>query len=394
MKRNIIENLKKWSEGESVPFFLYGLEGVGKTYVVNEYTNDFCGYSIYFKTEKDSAYYEPFLSSFDPFSFVTAHLDMDPEVLLKSVVIFDDCEDYPETAKKLIEMAFEKKCRWIFVSSYDLIPAGYEDKVSKHKMFPMQFDEYLIANGNEWYVEAIKAHFESGKKLPDMVHSELLSDFEEYMWVGGMPDAVSHYISSKNAVNISKIQYRAKIQALYHLPLKAEQIISVLEKQLYKPNQKFMFQLIRTGVTYKMYEDAIEYLIEQGILIRQNELEDERKFKLLFSEFSFLSCSRNDEITDVEYDLRLQNYVLQTLNSKEKTCFFWESGNRAELPFILKNESGYCVIDASNAERSKSRSVSSFLKTHENAEVLTVNTGNFKDNNGQKNIPVYSLFCL
>ncbi len=401
MKRNLIEDLKYWGEHENGPFFLYGIEGVGKTWLVNNYTHDFCETSVYFKTERDSAYYAPFLVLAAPYAFVAAHFQLSPAILDSSVVIFDDVENYPVSALKLMRYAAEKSCKWIFVSAFDLVPCDFRDKITIRHLTPMQFDEFLIASGSEWYVEALKTHYKSRKRMPDIVHDELLSDFEEYIWVGGMPEVVNDYLTARSSVNITKKQERARLYA-YHaleyltdesLRTKCRQILGVLEAELKKPNQKFMFGLIRNGVTYKMYADAISELEKRGLVIRQYELEDEKKFKLFYPEFSFFSSSKSDEVTDVEYELRLQNYILQTLNEKKIKNFFWESGNRAELPVVINDKEKEYPVDVSNG-RNLARSISSFLKIRSGETVLRIADDNFKSEDGRETIPVYSMFCM
>ena len=223
MKRNLIEDLKYWGEHENRPFFLYGIEGVGKTWLVNNYTNDFCETSVYFKTERASAYYAPFLDSEDPLGFVSAHFQLSPEMLDSSVVIFDDVENYAASAVKLMQHAVLKSCRWIFVSAFDLVPDELRDNITIRHLTPMQFDEFLTAAGSEWYVEALKTHYKSRKRMPDIVHDELLSDFEEYIWVGGMPEVVNDYLSSRSSVNITKKQERARIYAYHALELLSDE---------------------------------------------------------------------------------------------------------------------------------------------------------------------------
>ena len=401
MKRNLIEDLKTWGEGERRPFFLYGIEGVGKTWLVNNYVTDFCEAGIYFKTEPGSAYYADFLTSDDPLSFVAEHFHISQEALDSSVVIFDDADNYIASASKLLDHAVKNCCKWIFAAAYDFVPGDLKEKTTIRHLTPLQFDEFLIAAGSEWYVEAVKTHFKSRKKMPDIVHEELLSDFEEYLWVGGMPEVVNDYLTTKSSVNITKKQERAKLCA-YHaidmlseetLRTKCRQILGVLEAELLKPNQKFMFGMIRNGVTYKMYADAISELEKRGLAIRQFELNDEKKFKIFYPEYSFFSSSKSDEVTDVEYGLRTQNYILQTLNEKGIDNYFWESGNRAELPVVIKENAVKLPVDVSQG-RNLSRSIASFLKTENSDNVLRITEDNFMSEEGRDTVPVYAIFCL
>ncbi len=398
MKRNMIEDLKIWGETAENPFFLYGLHGVGKTYLVNSYVNNFSTSFIYFKTE-ESDYYKAFIEGDAPLDFVAEHFGLNNDSLKNEIVIFDDTENYVKTASKLIRFAIINKCKWIFISDYDYL-RNTTSGLTKKQLFPVQFDEFLVAVGSEWYVEAIKGHFESRKKLPDIVHNELLSDFEEYIWVGGMPEVLSNYVETRSSINVTGLQKRNKKLSLSldfaedNRKVKCDQVLSCLGEQLYKDNQKFMFNVIRNGVTYNMYADTLDYLEGRGLIIRQNEYSSKKKFKLFYPEFSFISSSRHDEITDVEYNLRIQNYVLQTLKQKGIECCFWESGNRADLDFVIRTIDTQFPVDFGFSSKNNSKSVSSFTKKTGAEFSLVISDSNYFTEVGRYSVPVYSLFCF
>lgn len=399
MKRNMIEDFKLWGETEPTPFFLYGIKGVGKTYLVNDYANDFLSSFLYFKTEENSYYYEPFLLSETPLDFVAEHFGTTEDRLVSEVIIFDDTEKYSEAAKKLIAIAIKNKYKWIFISSYDYLSKDLKG-LTKKQLFPVQFDEFIVALGEEWYVEAIKGHFESKKKLPDIVHTELLSDFEEYIWVGGMPEVVSDYLTRKSSINVTGLTCKNKKLSLEtnaeddSTDMKCRQILNCVNKQLYKENQKFMFNVIRTGVTYNMYSDALELLEKQGLILRQNEYSNDKKFKLFYPEFSFISSSRHDELTDVEYRLRVQNYILQTMKQKNIDCKFWESGNRADLDFVLSTIHTQFAADFGLSYRNDAKSIQSFNNNTHSDFSLKFSDSNYFSEVGRYTVPVYALFCL
>lgn len=398
MKRNMIEDLKIWGEQDNRPLFLHGIHGVGKTYLINEFAINFLNSFVYFRTELESEYYSRFLSSDYPVDFVCMHFSLTREEIENETIIFDNTERYPETTSKLIEYAIKNSCKWIFISSYDFINDSYD--VFKRKLYPIQFDEFLIALGEEWYVEAIRGHFESHRKLPDIVHTELFSDFEEYIWIGGMPEVVDNYLTSRSSINITGKTEKNKNYTLslaHHeesFRLKCEQILKCVTPHLFKENQKFMFNAIRTGVTYNMYAEALDTLESEGLILRQNEYASDKKFKLFYPDFSFITASRHDELTDVEYRLRIQNYVLQTLKQKSINTVFWESGNRADLDFIIKTIDKQFPIDFGFSVKNNSKSIASFNKKNDIDYVVRVAENNYFSEDSKYSIPVYALFCF
>lgn len=399
MKRNMIEELKRWGDGSPCPFYLYGIRGVGKTYLVNEYVSGFKFSFVYFKTEPGSDYYSDFKTMDSPEKFVSNHYGFSSDELTSAIVVFDDSHEYISAAVKLISYAIMHKCRWIFISDYDYLKKSTSG-IEIRELFPMQFDEFLAAMGSEWYVEAIRGHFESRKKLPDIVHEELLSDFEEYIWVGGMPEVVNDYLTKKTSVNITSLQRNNKRNALDISEISEEQktkslqILNCIQEQLFKENRKFMFNVIRTGVTLSMYNDAINELESKRYILRQNEYTSEKKFKLFYPEFSFITGSRHDELTEVEYKTRIINYVLQTLNQKKIETVFWESGNRAELDFIIKEQFTQFPIDFGFSDKNNSKSIISFSQKYDCKNIYRISESNYSKESGKDAIPIYALFCF
>ena len=85
-------------------------------------------------------------------------------------------------------------------------------------MYPMDFEEFLIANGiGEFVMQTMRMHFEKRQSLPDALHAKILDLFKKYLIVGGLPDAVNTFVEQRNVMAIRKIQ--EDIHALYALSL-------------------------------------------------------------------------------------------------------------------------------------------------------------------------------
>ncbi|MCR5584334.1 MAG: hypothetical protein K6F63_02730 [Lachnospiraceae bacterium] len=398
LKRNIIENIKAWDEDITGPLFLYGLKGVGKAFICREYAKDF---------HESFLYYEPELSLADsvsdPADHVATHFGLSPEVLANEFLILNETEKNVAFFTKLLEKAVEGKYKWIFISDYDYTKGKTEAEIFKMQMFPLQFDEFLTNLGyNDWYVSSVSETLKRKEKLPDIVHNNLISTFEEYLWTGGMPEVIKDYIR-EDRLNIRSRQTDAKL-LIYNsinnikdasLRNKCDQILDTVEAQLKKSNKKFMFNQIRSGVTYQMYAEALDTLIDRGLCLRINEVSDERKFKLFYPEFSFNPMESFDEITDVEFLLREENYLLQTFAQKGIDVAFWESGNRAELPFVIRTDEGRSIpVDYHGENRKVSKSILSYQNKHDNPKAIKISDSNFVDEDSSVTIPVYSVFCI
>ncbi len=396
MKRNSYDILK--NRDRHKPFFLYGMKGVGKTYLCNEYIKDNPDAFIYF-TPSESMLQDPaFTACPEPVDFLAAYFSLAPEILIASSMIFDDTEKYIEFSKLLFNFAAVNHCDWIFVSEYnyydDGIAAGSAESL---ELFPLQFDEYLNALGFEWYAGALKEHLINKKKLPDILHNEMISDFDEYLYVGGMPQVVNEYLAMKSQMSIARAQLDVKylasgIQDINEGNIRKIQIFSVMDRMLKNKNQKFKFSEIREGASIKMFEGALNSLVQEKRVLLQREIGSDRNFKLFYPEFSFLSADRTDALTQDEYYLRTQNYIIQTLLQKKILNNYWESGNRASLNLIMDYEGAMRPVNLSFYGKNDLRSIASYRSREKCPEALKIADTNFVDN--EYVLPVYMLFGI
>jgi len=409
MKRNLITTLQTWMESEErKPFYMTGIKGVGKTYLACEFAKSFFDSYLYlsFEHNKELAFRFEALQEEEIFSALAEYFELPEEMLFHIPFVFDEIYQCPSFVERLLHLvANNRQMYWIFLSSYDVLDTDIKSKLFCRTLYPLQFDEFLTAIGKDWYVEVITAHYNNRKKLPDIVHYELLSTFDEYLWIGGMPDVMNEYLDMESTVNVMERQHIQKQMLFYGMEHEAEektnykcvQIYSTIDEQLIKPNQKFQFNLIRKGITYQMYKDAIDFLVRHKMLYRLDCLgKEEQQFKLFYPDFSLNKSARNNELTPVERQIRLQNYVLQTFREKQFDVSFWEAKSQACVDFVLydKKNNLYTPIEIKKEGKSKTKSMLSFSGQFPVRNIVRISSSNFVENDENINLPVYSLFCF
>jgi len=409
MKRNLITILQNWMEQEErKPFYMTGMKGVGKTYLACEFSKSFFDSYLYlsFEHNKELASYFNALPEDKILSELANYFELPEEMIFNIPFVFDEiyhCQEFVEKITHLVQN--KRNLHWIFLSSYDVLSASTKENFTCHTLFPLQFDEFLTAIGKDWYVEVITAHYKNRKKLPDIVHYELLSTFDEYLWIGGMPDVMNEYLEMESTVNVMERQHIQKQMLLYGMVHNAEektsykcnQVYSTIDEQLMKTNQKFQFNLIRKGITYQMYKDAIEFLVKHHMLYRLDCLgKDEQQFKLFYPDFSLNYSARNNELTSVERQIRLQNYVIQTLKEKKMNFMFWEAKSQASIDIVLHNEDDntFTPIEIKKDGKSKTKSLISFSSQYDVRNIVRISGSNFVENDENINLPTYSVFCF
>ena len=405
----MIHTLQNWMEkDERKPFYITGIKGVGKTYLACEFAKSFFESYLYISFEHNKELTAKFesLSEDEIIPALANYFELPEEMIWNIPFVFDEVNNCPGFISKLLEQTKDnRQLYWIFISSYDNVSEEEKMNLEVHTLFPMQFDEFLTAIGKDWYVEVITAHYKNRKKLPDIVHHELLSTFDEYLWIGGMPDVINEYLDMESSVNVTERQHIQK-QMLHYgmehiadekISYKCMQVYPTIDEQLNKQNQKFQFNLIRKGITYQMYKDAIDFLVKHKMLYRLDSMsKEEQQFKLFYPDFSLNFSAGNNELTTVERHIRMQNYIIQTFIEKKYNMFFWEAKSQASVDLVLQNKNNniYTPIEIKKEGKSKTKSLLSFSNQYNVENIVRISGSNFVENDENINLPSYSVFCF
>ncbi len=407
MKRNALNELIRWKEQNCpVPFLLTGAKGTGKTYLAIEFALAYYPQYLYVNFELNAAaehfFCEKILSGCSVSETIAQYFGLDESFLPEIVVILDEVSFCPPLFKALEHY----KASPIIAISGFLPTQEMQTYFSMCRLFPLCFDEFLCAVGNDWYVDIIQGHFAASKPVPDIVHQELLALFEEYLIVGGMPAAVNEYISSKSVYNIGEVhcmiknRMRAAAEAAYDEKEagKAAQVIDVIPEQLRRENKKFRFNSIRKGVTYALYRDSIFALEQSGMILRLNEQKKETHFKLYLPDVGMLSSAFSREETEETRKALLENYVMQTLTTNGTyRLSFWESQAQAKVDFILENAGRKTPVELRTSKSGKGKNIASYRAANGcKAEDRYYRFGfeNFYSTSVMEQIPYYAVFCI
>lgn len=425
LRRKIIDKLIEWKHlPDRKPLFLLGSSGVGKSYLAYDFGKSFYNHVIYMDssklvTLKEEDNKKDLNLSFyfqDTYKFT---LTTDERVLL----IIDDIDlsRHLEDLKEAISIIKR-------LVQYDLLLiTNYWNPIWEREidgsfltLYPLDFEEFLLAINKEWYIESIKIHYESNKKLPDIVHNELLALYDTFLRIGGMPLAVNEYISCESFFNISKQHELLYCSFLSRLEeyggeqdiYRIKQIFLAMPNQLAKDNQKFKFNLIRKGATYGMYLDGIQFLKNSFSAIPCYKIEDEqlsdflrlsklfgwesnKSFKLYQSDAGLLYTRFIKNLGSVNTKALYDNHIAITLLSKGYPLIFWESGSKAKLDFLLIKGSDMIPIEVKNSHHTRSKSFSVFKQFYpDTKEMIKLSTRNFHISNQVKYVPVYAAFCI
>lgn len=427
MKRNAIEKLIDWKQGEPrTPLFLSGVRGCGKTYLAMDFAKSFFEGALYLNFEQKNAQSEALLAEIRkeqtkrggaleafPAGFSLAAFserictlfDVPLEYRRNFLIVLDEVCGDGVLWDLLVSRAGETLdfCVLVISSQMPALPAQ-----SLHlNLYPFTFEEFLFATGQEWYSEVIRGHFQTNHRIPGIVHEELVDQFDDYLCTGGMPAAINEYLCFEAVDNLPEIHQRYFGHVLYRIQkhhaegeaLKMRQILEVIPAQLEKENQKFQYRMIRKGATGALYQNAIQALCKEQLIWLCRRQDKEEAFKIFPADIGFLYAVTGKGILGKEQDrgfrrLLLGCYVMQALSACGYPAEFWESLSQARVDFLIGQEGVWIPIEVKTTENARSKSIGVYRASHEVPYSIKISYHNFDFSGGVRSIPYYAIFCL
>lgn len=242
------------------------------------------------------------------------------------------------------------------------VPVGYLDEI---KMYPVDFEEFLIASGvTDETIDYLKKCFNERKAVGDVINSKMMEHFRRYLVVGGMPDAVSEYITTGNISTVNDIQKNIIDQykkdfTKYEEREKKLRIVSIYDlvpSELLRQNKRFNFADIQKGLKFERIENSFLWLEAAGVVIStynatepRVSLKQNKKssfVKLYSSDVGLLTCQygRSIKASILAEDNKVnlggiyENAVAQELHAHGFDSFYYNTRSIGELDFIIEED--------------------------------------------------------
>ena len=286
IKRKLYSELLEWKNNRKgkTAILIKGARRTGKSYLCeqfakNEYKSyviiDFANISNEIRTlfEGDTSNIDKFLSELQILTHTTFY---DRE----TVIIFDEVQMFPKARQLIKYLVANNKYDYIETGSLlsirknvkdIVIPSEEEDKY----LYPLDFEEFLWALGDEVTYPYIKECFEKRKEVGEKIHRKIIRTFREYLIVGGMPQSVIEYVESKNFESVDRI--KRNILKLYRDDISKfasgyeQKVLSVFDEipgQLSKKEKTYNVSSLKKEARNRDYEDAFMWLSDAMIVNR------------------------------------------------------------------------------------------------------------------------------
>lgn len=430
MKRKFYNVLLDWKNNNiETPLMVVGARQIGKTYIIDEFCkNEFKEY-IYINLMERQSIVNIFEEKSDFETKVKKlELELNKKIDGEGTVIFFDEVQESETLISSLKAFCESQKKYKIICAGSLLgvkihrfhasfPVG---KVRIEFMYPMDFEEFLLALGKEMWIEEIKRCYNNLEEIS--IHDKLLELYRTYLCIGGMPEAIKDYIGVKEEILLTNkkivknviISYLADMNR-YTLnnteSIKIEKVYKTIPATLAKENRKFQYKDIEKGAKKRDYESAIDWLKASNLIYQctlVNKIQPPLKafeqidyFKLYLSDVglltSLLEISFSDILLDTEYMFKgtiAENYIAQTFRTNDISLHYWKSNNMAEVDFLLYGEDGIIPVEVKANNNTKSKSLKMYMEKYNPKYAIRISTKNFGYTNNIKSIPLYAAFLI
>ena len=284
LKRKIYDTLTKWkksSAGKTV-LLIDGARRVGKSYIAEEFAkNEYESYILLdFNRAAKSVLdlFDAYLDDLDTFFLFLSQYYGVKLVERKSLIIFDEVQLFPRARAALKYLVADGRYDYIETGSLMSIKKNAKDILipseERHvRMVPMDFEEFLWAIGSDITAEFLHTCFERRLPLGQALHRKVMDCFRQYLIVGGMPQAVSEYVATKDFARVDAVKrdilelYRADIvKHAAGYEMKVESIFDEIPAQLQKHEKKFKLSSLKKAARFRDYEDAFFWLTDAMIV--------------------------------------------------------------------------------------------------------------------------------
>ncbi|MBQ1551862.1 MAG: ATP-binding protein [Bacilli bacterium] len=419
MERNIDKYLTSWKKDLiRKPLVLYGPKQVGKTFTAINFGKTEYKNIAYFNTYNNEVLVNLFTKEKAIDKIILNLSLLADETILEddTLIILDNLTDINIINGLKLFGSSQSKYNIIAITSKSLLNKFKAEELQFRGMYPMSFEEYLIAHNERTMAELIRESYNKRKTCP--FHKVALDLFQRYLITGGMPEVIDAELRgfSDNELDAIKQKiidiYEKDVinnEKLIDIPRSIE-IIDSIPNQLSKKNKKFQYGTIKTGTRKNDYKNSIDYLIENQLLYHSYKITTVKSplsscrhkdsFKLYVPDdgllFTMLHLNYKKMITDENSkEILYENHIAKTLTELGYSIYYYQSEGKAEVNFVIQDRMGTIIpIEITTRKDSKAKSLSVFMSKYIVKQGIRITENNFSTKKDIRYIPIYAVFCL
>lgn len=449
-RRKIYDKLLNWKNEAkgSKAVLIEGARRIGKSTICEEFAkNEYESYILIDFAKKDKtveSYFTQYLTDLDTFFMMLSTYFKAKLVNRKSLIIFDEVQMFPQARAAIKYLVADGRYDYIETGSLISVKENVKDIVIPSeersiKMYPLDFEEFAWALGEDLLLEYIKKCFESREPLERNMHNKAMLLFKQYLLVGGMPKPVVLFIENnkdfsktdeekrdilklyRNDIMKIKAQYRAKVLAIFDsIPgLLSQHEKRVVFKDIQEgsfadqynetffwlsdsmiSNECFLTSDPNVGLSINEVRTYVKcYLGDTGLLVSHAFDENELLENEVYSQIL------NDKL-NLNEGMFFENVIAQMLTSSGHKLYFYthyskeKHRNDIEIDFLLSNNSKLKYkLYPIEVKSGKNYKISSLLRFKEKyksriGECYIIHPMNLSLKDDILCIPPYMTMCL
>ncbi|MBR6410350.1 MAG: ATP-binding protein [Clostridia bacterium] len=285
----------------------------------------------------------------------------------ETMIIFDEVQECRELITQIKYLVQDGRYSYILSGSLlgtvfkDIIsaPVGFLDIVT---MYPLDFEEFAWANSvGTNVIQTLRKSFEQKEPVDAFIHKRMIALLELYLIIGGMPEAVSTYLETKNLRKVADAQ--KAILTLYKRDISKydeknrlylNEIFDLIPSELSSQNKRFILKSLNEKARFDKYYDSFLWLKNAGVALPANVVDEpkvplilsksQNLFKLFSNDVGLLAAQYGSEIqlkilqhqTEINFGAVYENVAAEELTAHGYTLYYYNSKKYGELDFVIE----------------------------------------------------------
>ncbi len=450
MERKIEQKMLEWKRNSAghTALLIDGARRTGKSYSAEAFARKY--YRSYILIDFNRAgrdvmdLFEHYLNNLDDFFMYLSAMYSVRLYKGESLIILDEIQLFPRARAAVKYLVADGRYHYMETGSLLSVRNNISDIVipseERHiKMYPMDYEEFLLASGEEPLMEAVRSRYESGDSMGEALHRRAMNLFRQYLLIGGMPQAVSSWTENRDFEEADSI--KRDILSLYRQDIvkhargyerKVESVFDEIPEQLSRHEKKFVLSSLGTGSRFRDYEDSFMWLensmicnicynsTEPSVGIRLNR--DRTTMKIYMGDTGLLISHAFDEnglVSEEVYKKILsgklefnegmifENIAAQMLTAAGHRLYFYSSSSRTdkesrmEIDFLLTGKKigsrhNVSPVEVKSGKRYTYSSLKKFMAKYKSQlnSPFIIHTGDYMEKEGIIFLPVYMTGLL
>lgn len=379
LQRKITERIEAFYRNHpQKALMIIGARQVGKSYIIEDYAKKHYQSVIKVDLIENPDYVSLFskAKSAEEILLRLSALFGDRMIPGKTMIFFDEVQECRELITQIKYLVQDGTYDYILSGSLlgmvfkDIVsvPVGYMDII---EMYPLDFEEFASANGvGSKVIDALRNSFEKKQSVDAFLHERMMSLFELYLIVGGMPAAVSAYLETKNLRKVAEEQsaiirlYRRDISKYdTNDRLYLNEIFDLIPSELNAKNKRFILKSLNEHARFDKYYDSFLWLKNAGVAIPANVVDEpqvplvlsknQNLFKLFSNDVGLLAAQYGNEIqlrilqheTAMNFGAIYENVAAEELAAHGYAIYYYNSKKFGEIDFVIEENGKVILIE-------------------------------------------------